>query len=149
MACKPKLIIADEPTTALDTTIQREIIQLLLQLMNDFGMSLLLITHNLALVAEVCDRVYIMYAGKIVESADVYTIFENPIHPYSELLLKCVPRPDKTTAITYISGKVPDLLTPPSGCRFHPRCPYVIEKCREEEPTLKGGSNHLFACWVR
>lgn len=149
LACKPKLIMADEPTTALDATIQREIIRLMHQLISNLDMSLLIITHNLALVAEICDRILIMYAGKIVESADIYTLFENPIHPYSELLLKCVPRPDKTTAITYIPGTVPDLMNPPAGCRFHPRCPYAIEKCSRVEPSLEERFGHFFACWVR
>lgn len=149
LVSRPKLLIADEPTTALDTTIQKQITLLMQELKNDFGMSILMITHNLALASEICDKIMIMYAGKIVEIADTYTLFENPLHPYTKMLLECVPRPDETKEISYIPGTVPNLMNLPTGCSFHPRCPKAINKCMVKAPPIEDLSNHFVACWVR
>jgi len=149
LACKPKLVIADEPTTALDPTVQQQIVQLMRDLMSSLDTSLLIITHDVALSAEICNRIYIMYAGKIVEGAGVEAIFQNPMHPYTRLLLECVPRPDQKSTIRFIAGTVPDLSNPPSGCRFQPRCPRFLEKCAKEEPPLKENNDgHIVACWL-
>lgn len=146
--CKPGLLIADEPTTALDVTIQAQILKLLHELKNEYDLTLLLITHNFGLVAEVCDRVGVMYAGKIVEVADVREMFENPQHPYTKGLIECVvARRKSKTRLNQIPGTPPSLLNPPSGCRFHPRCFYATHKCLREEPRLiKVREDHLVAC---
>jgi len=146
--CKPSLLIADEPTTALDVTIQAQILKLLHELKNEYGLTLLLITHNFGIVAEVCDRVGVMYAGKIVEIADVTEVFEAPLHPYTKGLIDCVvARRKSKTRLNQIPGTPPSLLNPPSGCRFHPRCAYVTHECVREEPQLiEVRKNHLVAC---
>ncbi|MEM4593801.1 MAG: ABC transporter ATP-binding protein [Zestosphaera sp.] len=146
--CKPSLLIADEPTTALDVTIQAQILKLLYELKSEYGLTLLLITHNFGIVAEVCDRVGVMYAGKIVEVADVREIFENPQHPYTKGLIECVvARRKSKTRLNQIPGTPPSLLNPPSGCRFHPRCPYTTRKCLREEPQIiEVREGHLVAC---
>jgi len=146
--CKPSLLIADEPTTALDVTIQAQILKLLHELKIEYGLTLLLITHNFGIVAEVCDRVGVMYAGKIVEVADVREIFESPQHPYTKGLIECVvARRKSKSRLNQIPGAPPSLLSPPSGCRFHPRCTYVTHKCLSEEPRLVGvREGHLVAC---
>ena len=140
LSCNPKLLIADEPTTALDVTIQAEILELLRALKDDFDLSMLLITHDLGVVAETADRVAVMYAGRIVEEAPVREIFQSPKHPYTEGLLRSVPRLTeegiKVRRLSTIEGTVPSLLDLPVGCKFAPRCPYVIEECREAEPAL-------------
>lgn len=140
LSCNPKLLIADEPTTALDVTIQAEILDLLKGLKDDFDLSMLLITHDLGVVAETADRVAVMYAGRIVETAIVREIFYNPRHPYTEGLLKSVPRLTKEgiaeRRLQTIEGVVPSLLDLPHGCKFAPRCPYVITECNESEPRL-------------
>jgi oligopeptide/dipeptide ABC transporter ATP-binding protein len=140
LSCNPKLLIADEPTTALDVTIQAEILELLRALKDDFDLSMLLITHDLGVVAETADRVAVMYAGRIVEEAQVREIFQSPKHPYTEGLLRSVPRLTeegiKVRRLSTIEGTVPGLLDLPAGCKFAPRCPYVIEECREVEPAL-------------
>ncbi len=146
----PKLLIADEPTTALDATVQDQIMDLLRKLRKDRNLTILLITHNMGLVAEMCDRVAVMYAGRIVEEADVYELFNNPLHPYTKALLRAVPNPLKRVEkLESIPGTVPNLIYPPPGCRFHPRCPMVMEICREKRPpeiNVKPG--HRVACWL-
>ena len=147
LACSPALLIADEPTTALDVTIQLQIIGLLAGLRDRLGLTQILITHNLGVVAELCDRVAVMYAGKIVEEADVTTIFAAPRHPYTIGLNRARPRVSVAGELVSIPGTVPDLRHPPKGCRFHPRCPFAQEICREIEPTLDTiGEGHRVAC---
>jgi len=146
----PALLIADEPTTALDVTVQTQILSLLKSIRERKGTALLLITHDLGVVAEMCDRVYVMYAGKIVETADVFGLFEDALHPYTQGLLKsALSIAEFSPTLTTIEGSVPDLSNPPAGCRFHPRCPRVMDLCREKEPPfdeLKPG--HLASCWL-
>jgi len=148
ISCKPKLLIADEPTTALDVTVQAQIMNLIRDLRNDIGSAILLITHDMGLVAENCDRVAVMYAGKIVESAPVEEIFSEPKHPYTQLLLSSIPRPDRDIdKLTVIRGEVPDPINPPQGCRFAPRCPYAMDICIQKYPEMLSiNDNHLVAC---
>jgi peptide/nickel transport system ATP-binding protein len=147
LACSPDLLIADEPTTALDVTIQLQIIGLLRRLRDDFGLTQILITHNLGVVAELCDRVVVMYAGKVVEEGDVTTIFAGPRHPYTVGLNKARPRAHTEEDLISIPGMVPDLRDPPNGCRYHPRCPLAQDICREMEPRLElVASEHRVAC---
>jgi oligopeptide transport system ATP-binding protein len=150
LACRPRLLIADEPTTALDATVQAEIIELLRRLRREFDMSMLLITHDFGVIAELCDRVAVMYAGRIVEEADVFSLFRNPIHPYTEGLLASVPRIDDTRAtLRAISGTPPNPLERGTGCRFAPRCPYAMEVCREKLPDLiEVGPGRSAACFL-
>ena len=143
LAGRPKMLIADEPTTALDVTIQSQVLQLLRQLKQEAGLTVLLITHDLGVVAELCDRVAVMYAGTIVETAPVAELFGNPRHPYTLGLLAALPGTSDTLAP--IPGRVPDLLNPPSGCRFHPRCPLAVDRCRAEAPELRGDARQV-AC---
>jgi oligopeptide/dipeptide ABC transporter ATP-binding protein len=143
LAGRPKMLIADEPTTALDVTIQSQVLQLLRQLKQEAGLTVLLITHDLGVVAELCDRVAVMYAGTIVETAPVAELFGNPRHPYTQGLLAALPGTSDTLAP--IPGRVPDLLNPPSGCRFHPRCPLAVDRCRAEAPELRGDARQV-AC---
>ncbi len=143
LAGRPKMLIADEPTTALDVTIQSQVLQLLRQLKQEVGLTVLLITHDLGVVAELCDRVAVMYAGTIVETAPVAELFGNPRHPYTQGLLAALPGASDTLAP--IPGRVPDLLNPPSGCRFHPRCPLAVDRCRAEAPELRGDARQV-AC---
>ncbi len=146
--CKPSLLIADEPTTALDVTIQAQILKLLHSLRVEYGLTLLLITHNFGIVAEVCDRVGVMYSGKIVEVGEVTEIFDNPLHPYTRGLIECVAsRRGSKARLNQIPGSLPNPLNLPSGCRFHPRCPYTTYLCMKEEPTMtEATSNHSVAC---
>jgi len=150
IANKPKLLIADEPTTNLDVTVQAQILELLNELRKRYSMSMILITHNLGVVAEVADRVYVMYAGKIVEHARVEDLFEKPQHPYSRMLLKAIPDPTrKTKRLETIPGTVPSLIDPPPGCRFASRCPYAKEVCKKDEPpTIRVEEGHDVACWL-
>jgi peptide/nickel transport system ATP-binding protein len=150
LANKPKLLIADEPTTALDVTIQAQIMNFLKQLKERENLTLLLITHNMGLVAEMCDTVAVMYAGEIVEEAPVEELFANPLHPYTRGLLKAVPKHvGKTVTLESIPGTVPNLIFPPPGCRFHPRCPHRFEPCDKERPPLvEVRENHRVACWL-
>lgn len=150
ISCNPQLLIADEPTTALDVTVQAEVLELLKSLIQEYNMSLILVTHDLGIVAEICDRVAIMYAGKIMEIADVCSLYKNPRHPYSIGLLNAVPKiHGSRSEITGIKGSPPNLINPPSGCRFHPRCPYVFDKCKVYEPPLiEIGKNNYVACWL-
>jgi len=150
ISCRPSLLIADEPTTALDVTVQMQILGLIGRIKEEFATSLLLITHDFGIVAEICDRVYVMYAGKIVEGADVFALYENARHPYTRGLLECLlsPKEYKETLPT-IGGFVPDLANPPSGCRFHPRCPHVRPICSEKEPpVLEVEPGHSVFCWL-
>jgi peptide/nickel transport system ATP-binding protein len=148
----PDLLIADEPTTALDVTTQAQILELMNRLQREFGSAIIIITHDLGVVAETADDVVVMYAARIAEQGTVDEIFTRPHHPYTWGLLGSLPRLDtETERLVQIPGQPPSLLNPPRGCRFHPRCPYVIEVCKNEEPQLKPISNephHLQACWL-
>jgi oligopeptide/dipeptide ABC transporter ATP-binding protein len=147
----PQILIADEPTTALDVTVQAQILELLGDLNRELGTAVIMITHNMGVVAGLCSRVIVMYAGQIVEQGPVDQIFENPQHPYTWSLLRSIPRVDavRHERLRSIEGIAPDLLRPPKGCRFHPRCPFRIEKCFTDEPELKEvAPNDLAACWV-
>ena len=147
LACSPKLLIADEPTTALDVTVQKQIIDLLDDLREQLGLTIVLITHNLSLVAEVCDTVAVMYAGEIAELAPVRTIFEAPRHPYTVRLLEARPTMSPAEYLAEIPGGVPDLLAPPTGCRFHPRCFLAQPVCSEKWPELREiGADHRSRC---
>ena len=139
LACEPDLLIADEPTTALDVTIQAQILELIRRIKDDFGMSVMMITHDLGVVAEVADDVVVAYAGKAVEYADVVTIFKQPKHPYTQALYDSIPRLTDTRKrrLEVIRGTVPNPLNFPQGCRFHPRCHYALNFCRTEEPGLE------------
>jgi peptide/nickel transport system ATP-binding protein len=144
----PKLLIADEPTTSLDVTIQAQIIDLMQQLKQEFDSSILLITHNVALVAEFCDNVAVMYAGKLVEHSSARNVFKRPKHPYTQMLLGSVPRVDATLEeLIIIPGEVPSLISPPPGCIFHPRCPKVMDVCRTVVPKMEEyEKDHYVAC---
>lgn len=148
MACRPDLLIADEPTTALDVTIEAQILHLMRKLQRENGTSILMITHNLGVVAEICDYVYVMYAGQVVEYADVHELFRNPMHPYTKGLLQSLPRMQLGQGRLYnIKGMIPDLLKLPEGCRFAPRCEEACERCYESIPSLVDiGENHLVRC---
>ncbi|WNC17436.1 ABC transporter ATP-binding protein [Brevibacillus brevis] len=151
LICRSKLLIADEPTTALDVTIEAQILKLMKNLQAEIDTSIIMITHNLGIVAEMCDYVYVMYAGKIMEQADVYELFDDPKHPYTEGLLRSIPRKDvqqnKAKGLYSIEGMVPNMLQLPTGCRFHPRCEYAVDACRREEPELVDlGNGHLVRC---
>jgi len=146
LAANPDLLIADEPTTALDVTIQAQILRLLADLREEFGMAVLLVTHDLSVVAEVADRVVVVYAGKVMETGDVYDLFENPAHPYTRALLDCLPgRGGQTRGI---EGRLPDPTDPPDGCRFHPRCPHALPECSEgaQPPLYEVGEDHHVSC---
>ncbi len=151
MSCNPALILADEPTTALDVTIQAQILELMKGLSRRLGAAMLMITHNLGVVARYADRVNVMYAGKIVERGTAREIYANPRHPYTLGLLHSVPRLDepRRSKLEPIPGQPPDLSRLPGGCSFAPRCPYVIERCRVDAPSLEPvGAEHLASCWV-
>lgn len=151
LACQPKLLIADEPTTALDVTIQAQIMDLMKELQVKTGTSIVLITHDLGVVAETCDRVVVMYAGKVIEAGTVNEIFYNPNHPYTKGLLKSVPRLDlkKDEELIPIHGTPPDLLHPPKGCAFAARCDYAMKICILMEPQMEDRSKtHQSACWL-
>jgi peptide/nickel transport system ATP-binding protein len=153
LACRPALLIADEPTTALDVTIQAQILALVLELQKELGMGLILITHDLGVVAQTAQRVIVMYAGKKVEEADVETLFASPRHPYTRGLMASIPAVplpgvNSDARLVEIPGMVPSLTRLPKGCAFAPRCTLAIERCREEYPPLQNwGENHLAACW--
>ncbi len=152
LSCKPDLLIADEPTTALDVTIQAQILELMQELQRDEGTAIILITHDLGVIANICHRVNVMYAGRFVEKATVDDLFARPRHPYTLGLLESVPRLDEaaTTRLTPIEGQPPDLVDLPPGCAFRPRCPFAIDRCKAEEPALlaapDGGSR--YACFI-
>lgn len=152
LACNPHLLIADEPTTALDVTIQAQILDLIKKLKSEFHAAIMLITHDLGVVAEMCDRVAVMYAGKIVEEGSTADLFREPLHPYTEGLLASIPRLDEENRqdkLHVIEGTVPNLLHLPKGCAFAPRCPKAMDICRREEPTLEEvGTGRKVSCWL-
>jgi oligopeptide/dipeptide ABC transporter ATP-binding protein len=139
LSCNPELLIADEPTTALDVTIQAQILNILKAIRNEFNMSIMLITHDLGVIAELTDYVTVMYAGYIVEYASTIELFKNPMHPYSIALLGAIPKPEtrKDDDLTIIPGSIPNLIAPPSGCRFHPRCSHTMDICKTDIPKLR------------
>lgn len=151
LACKPNLLIADEPTTALDVTIQAQILELINNLKQELNMGVIMITHDLGVVAEVCSRVVVMYLGQVVEEAEVEALFENPLHPYTMGLLKSIPKIDgeRKTKLSTIGGTVPALNEVPQGCRFATRCAYATEQCLKEEPILEDvpNENRKVRCW--
>ncbi len=152
LACNPKLLIADEPTTALDVTIQAQILDLMKDLQKKLNTAIILISHDLGVIAGLCSRVIVMYAGKIAESGTAMEIFHNPQHPYTWGLLRSVPRLDlqQKQPLTAIEGQPPDLLHPPTGCPFHPRCPYAMRVCPERYPeTTKVTPDHSVKCWLQ
>jgi peptide/nickel transport system ATP-binding protein len=145
LGCTPELLIADEPTTNLDVTIQAQILELIRELKGKFQSSILYITHDLGVVAELCDRVAVMYAGNVCELADVEEIFKHPLHPYTQALLESIPRPGK--AFKSIDGEVPALINPPKGCRFNPRCPKATDQCLGQKPSfVEAKKNHFVMC---
>ena len=148
LACNPKLLIADEPTTALDVTIQAQILELMKDLSRRLGIAVVIITHNLGIVARYADRVNVMYAARLVESGTAERVFGRPLHPYARGLLTAVPRLDRgrSAKLSTIDGAPPNLLDPPSGCRFRPRCRFAIEKCLQDPPLVAGEPGHLAAC---
>ncbi len=148
LACNPKLVIGDEPTTALDVMVQAQILNLLYKLRQELNMGLILITHDLSILGETCDKIAVMYAGKIVESGDVEDIFNRNRHPYTHKLLSSFPNIHRERIMPEaIEGIPPDLISPPEGCRFHPRCPYCEEICRVEAPAMvRENEGHFYAC---
>src|SRR5262249_23691442 len=149
LSCNPKLLIADEPTTALDVTIQAQILELMKDLSRRLGVAVVIITHNLGIVARYADRVNVMYAARLVESGGAERVFGRPLHPYARGLLSAVPRLDRgrTLKLAPIDGAPPNLLAPPAGCRFRPRCPFAIEKCTTDPPLVQLEPGHLAACY--
>jgi oligopeptide transport system ATP-binding protein len=150
LSCNPKLLLADEPTTALDVTIQAQILEILARLSREFGTAVVIITHNLGVVARYADRVNVMYAGKVAETASAAELYANPRHPYTLGLLKSVPRLDQArkAKLDPIEGVPPDLVNMPQGCPFYPRCSFRVDKCATEMPPLfKVAENHMSACW--
>jgi oligopeptide/dipeptide ABC transporter ATP-binding protein len=142
----PSLLFADEPTTNLDVTIQAQIISLLKDLQREMGMTLVMITHDMGIVADMCKWVVVLYAGNVMETGPIDEIFEGP-HPYTEALLKAIPRLDQTKELVFIPGNIPNLIDPPSGCKFHPRCQYAKEICKEKIPPLEDrGNGHFVSC---
>jgi oligopeptide/dipeptide ABC transporter ATP-binding protein len=151
LANQPSILIADEPTTALDVTVQAQILELLRDLNRDLKTSIMMITHNMGVVAGLCTRVLVMYAGRIVEQGPVEQIFKNPQHPYTWSLLRSIPRldSDRHDRLLSIDGLPPDLIKPPAGCRFNPRCQFKIDRCRHDDPPLMNvGADQDAACWV-
>jgi oligopeptide/dipeptide ABC transporter ATP-binding protein len=150
LSCNPKLLIADEPTTSLDVTIQAQILDLMRLLRKEFNASILLIGHDFGVISELCDRIVVMYSGKVVESADLSTIFKDPKHPYTKALLESIPSINvEKERLHVIPGDVPELIKPPPGCRFHPRCEHVMKECKEREPPLvELGKGHEVACFL-
>jgi oligopeptide/dipeptide ABC transporter ATP-binding protein len=143
----PDLLIADEPTTSLDVIVEAQIIELLKQLKQSLGLTLILITHNIGIVAETADRVAVMYAGRIAELGETYSLFEKPLHPYTQALLNSVPNiTKKGQVLSWIPGAPPDLAEPPLGCLYHPRCAYAFDRCKKEEPLLLRHDSSLVAC---
>jgi oligopeptide/dipeptide ABC transporter ATP-binding protein len=151
LACAPRLVMADEPTTGLDVTVQAQILDLLADLQRERHMAVMLVTHDLGVVATRTDNIMVMYAGRIVERAPTRTLFADTRMPYTQALMDSIPRLSQPSGarLHAIAGRPPDLINPPHGCKFAPRCPYVQDKCRESEPPLRtaGSPDHLFACW--
>ncbi len=150
ISCGPRLLIADEPTTSLDLTIQAQYLQLLRDLQRDRGLAMIFITHNLGIVARMCDHVAVMYAGRLVEAGPVVRIFSSAAHPYTQALLESIPRmADGRKRLTAIDGQPPDPVALPPGCAFHPRCPKVLERCRKEAPPeVRVAASHTSRCWL-
>jgi oligopeptide/dipeptide ABC transporter ATP-binding protein len=148
LCCEPSLLIADEPTTALDVTIQAQILDLIKRLNRELGMAILFITHDLGVVAELADRVVVMYAGKVVEEGKVADVFAAPLHPYTLGLLACIPRPGTAGKLPTIEGMVPHPGHLPEGCHFHTRCPFAQARCRQSEPPLEALGGQKVACFV-
>jgi oligopeptide/dipeptide ABC transporter ATP-binding protein len=150
ISCEPRLLIADEPTTSLDVTIQAQYLQLLRDLQREYGLALIFITHNLGIVAKMCDRVAVMYAGRIVETGPVKQIFDDAAHPYTKALLDSIPRMgDGRERLTAIDGQPPDLAALPPGCAFHPRCPKATDRCRTAAPpALSLAPGQAVRCWL-
>lgn len=150
LSCNPKLLIADEPTTALDVSIQAQILELMRGISSDYDTAIIIITHDLGVVAEMADRVVVMYAGQVVEVGDVFAIFENPRHPYTRGLLNCTPRiHELRDELEVIEGSVPSPLKMPKGCRFHPRCAFADERCISQQPELiEDAGQHAVRCWL-
>jgi oligopeptide/dipeptide ABC transporter ATP-binding protein len=150
ISCGPRLLIADEPTTSLDVTIQAQYLKLLRELQRQHGLALIFITHNLGIVAKMCDQVAVMYAGRLIESGPVHQIFDAPAHPYTRALLESIPRMgDADRRLTAIDGQPPDLADPPGGCAFHPRCPKMVDRCRREEPpAFDIAADQVARCWL-
>lgn len=147
LSCEPRLLFADEPTTNLDVTIQAQVLELMKQLQRDMRMSMVMITHDMGIIADMTERVTVLYAGKVMEEADTPTLFKSPKHPYTEALLKAVPSVAQTRTLEVIPGNIPNLIEVPSGCVFHPRCKYAKEICMKEVPPLeKVSEGHLVAC---
>jgi oligopeptide/dipeptide ABC transporter ATP-binding protein len=151
LACAPRLVLADEPTTGLDVTVQAQILDMLAELQRERHMAVILVTHDLGVVANRADDIVVMYAGRIVEKAPTHTLFHDTHMPYTKALMDSIPRlaDPSGTRLHAIAGRPPDLIHPPVGCRFAPRCPYAQDKCRESDPPLRtaGSPDHLFACW--
>lgn len=153
LSCKPKLLIADEPTTALDVTIQAQILELMKKLRQESNTAIMIISHDLGVIAEMADKVLVMYAGQVVEEADVYTLFDDPKHPYTKGLMESIPHleHDSDQRLFSIPGTVPTIHQMPQGCRFHTRCQYATEKCAHEKPPLlpiQPHSDHRVRCWL-
>ncbi len=152
LALRPKFIVCDEPVSALDVSIQSQVLNLLKDLQAEFGLTYLFIAHNLSVVEHISDRVGVMYLGKLVELTDRVTLFRDPLHPYTKALLSAIPIPDPTAQKRermILQGEVPSPVNPPRGCRFHPRCPFAVDRCKVEEPPLEElRPGHFAACWV-
>ncbi|HVP23028.1 MAG TPA: ABC transporter ATP-binding protein [Conexivisphaerales archaeon] len=147
LSCEPQLLFADEPTTNLDVTIQAQVLELMKSLKEKFNMTMVMITHDMGIIAEMAQRVTVLYAGQVYEASDTKSLFAKPKHPYTEALLKAVPRLDKKKELLSVPGNIPNLIEPPGGCRFHPRCPYAIAVCSEKVPILEdAGSGRQVAC---
>jgi len=147
MSCVPSLLIADEPTTALDVTIQAQVLALIRRLARESGTAVLLVSHDLGIISQMCDRVLVMYAGRVVEEAAIGTVFRAPAHPYTRALIDCLPRTEASARLGTIVGVMPGLRALPSGCRFHPRCPVAEPRCTREMPAPRGlGPGHVVAC---
>ncbi|MEL9939810.1 MAG: ABC transporter ATP-binding protein [Ignisphaera sp.] len=146
---RPRLVIADEPTTALDVVIQAQIMNLLKRIREEEKVSMIFITHDLSLIAEIANKVAVMYAGKIVEMGSSDDVYSQPLHPYTQGLLNSIPSIRRRKGLSWIPGSPPDLRNPPQGCRFHPRCPYAMDICRREEPPqIDVGNSHVVSCWL-
>jgi len=147
LSCDPTLLFADEPTTNLDVTIQAQVLELLKQLQKELSMTMVMITHDMGIIADMTERVTVLYAGKVMEVANTETLFSSPKHPYTEALLKAVPSVRQTRTLEVIPGNIPNLIEPPTGCVFHPRCKYAKDVCVGQEPALeKAGDGHYVAC---
>jgi len=152
LSCNPEILIADEPTTALDVTIQAQILELIQQLQNELNLAVIMITHDLGVISEICNRVIVMYAGQVVEQGTIKEIFKSPKHPYTNGLMKSIPiiGENKNTELYNIKGLVPNATEFPKGCHFHPRCEFVVNKCKEELPNIESitnNSEHVVRCW--